>query len=81
MLLQTPELGEGDSPVADDLRRLKQLPAEAIDELRTYLARLLAGDKREDEVCIWLNRETKQCQEQPGPLLLRRQVKRVQASP
>ena len=46
---------------AEDLERLEQLPEEAMQELRSYIAAILDGKKSDDPSCIWLDRESLQC--------------------
>ena len=61
MLLSSPELMDDAEMFADDVARLRNLPAEAMKELRDYLKDLLGGRGRPDDFCIWLDRSTKQC--------------------
>ena len=60
MLLRNPDLA--DSPeLEEDAARLNNLPAEAIEELRAYLQRLLNGETSSDPACVWLDRPTNAC--------------------
>lgn len=61
MLLSSKEMMESADLFDEDVVRLKNLPHEAMAELRSYLERLLAGEWPEDPACIWLNRETMKC--------------------
>ena len=61
MLLANPQMMDNPGPFAEDVERLRLLPQAAINELRAYLDDVLKKVHRPDEVCIWLNRETKQC--------------------
>lgn len=62
MLLSSPEMMEDDAEMfADDVQRLKQMPEELRQELRDYISTLLSGHQRDDQACIWLERDTMQC--------------------
>ena len=45
----------------DDVERLRNLPAEATQEIRDYLQRLLSGQTADDPVCIWYDPATHGC--------------------
>lgn len=46
---------------AEDAARIRALPEKAMTELRAYMENLLAGQENADRVCIWLNKESRQC--------------------
>ena len=59
MLLSQPAMMDEPELFDGDVERLQNLPAEAIEELREYIERLLNDEKRHDSVCLWLDRNTK----------------------
>ena len=61
MLLSSEQMMEEAELFAEDVKRIKALPTEAIEQLRSYLQRLLNGEELQDPACIWLNRETNRC--------------------
>jgi Fe-S-cluster containining protein len=60
LLLSNPDY-LNDESVAEDAARIKAMPEEAVAELRSYMSQLLSTDEPADRVCIWLDRESKQC--------------------
>jgi Fe-S-cluster containining protein len=60
MLLGNDDMMRADS-FAEDAERIRRLPANVIAELREYLKELLSGNEREDQACLWLDRETMRC--------------------
>ncbi len=61
MLLNSPGMMDNEEAFKADAERLRALPAAAMAELREYLAQLLAGVERSDQVCIWLDHTSMRC--------------------
>lgn len=45
----------------EDVERLRNLPEDAMEELREYMKRLLAGEGAEGDSCIWLDGQSMRC--------------------
>ncbi len=72
MFLSSPEMMEDADLLEEDVQRLRTMPEEALDELKAYLQQLLAGVRRESQVCIWLDQSTMRCRYQEHrPLICR----------
>ena len=61
MLLSSWEEAQRDDFLKEDVDRIRSLPDDAMQSLRQYMEQLLAGKTREDQVCIWLDRQTRKC--------------------
>lgn len=48
-------------PDIRDRIRFERMPEALKEQLRRYIADLLAGKPRSDEACIWLDRENNRC--------------------
>lgn len=72
MLLSSPEMMENADLLAEDVQRLRSLPAEALEELQEYLRQLRAGVQRSTQVCLWLDETTMRCRyHEHRPLICR----------
>ena len=60
MLLNSDEAMASDE-CKEDAGRVRNLPAEAIRELRDYIKKVLSGEEAPDSVCLWLDRQSLLC--------------------
>lgn len=55
-------LGEGDGwPDEADAERFNSLPPEALQSLKDHHARIMSGERRPNQACIWFEPATKGC--------------------
>ncbi len=55
-------LGDDMAMTDDDLKRFNSMPREAMQELREYRERLLAGEGHPNNmICLWFDEQTRKC--------------------